>query len=246
METSIDIFRKRLRDYMKRNRLTQEQMATLAGIRQPALSAFISGKRSLYLDSAVKLMNAIHAKITYSDKPEDNTPDKDVCFIDAQLMPAGANVPPPVAEDYIAAPLVGEVGAGPGYFDQGEVKSWFLAYRHVEAIRGRRNLIAVEIGPTSTSMCPLLNPGDIVLVDRDDKDVRYPGHIMLVRDPDDAGMIKRVSLHRAKNDWIIQFYSDNAAENPPMLYSLREDYDGDLTKAVIGRVIWAWSDVRKK
>lgn len=97
-------------------------------------------------------------------------------------------------------------------------------------------------------MQPLLNPDDIVLVNRADIDISKPGHIMLVRDPvDGSGMITRVSVQpAANNDWSIQFYSDNAAQNPPMLYSLREDYNGELSNAIVGRVIWAWSDVRGK
>ena len=152
------------------------------------------------------------------------------------------------AEDYLAAPVVGEVGAGPGYLPQDEVQSWFLVYKHVPAIMGRRNLIAVEIGKTSTSMLPLLSPGDIVLVDRDDIDVSHAGHIMLVRDPEGAGMVKRVSVQPTpgSRDFSIQFYSDNAATNPPLLYSLREDYGGEISNAIVGRVIWAWSDVRGK
>ena len=39
---------------------------------------------------------------------------------------------------------------------------------------------------------------------------------------------------------------DNAATNPPLLYSLREDYGGEISNAIVGRVIWAWSDVRGK
>lgn len=171
---------------------------------------------------------------------------RDVCFVDAKIVPAGEYVEPPQAEDYLAAPLVGEVGAGPGYLPQDEVKSWFLVYRNLPAIRHRSNLMAVEIGRHSTSMQPLLNPGDIVLVDRNDRDVDYPGHIMLVRDPDGQGMVKRVSVEQSRGDFIIQFYSDNAVRNPPMVFSLRSDYLGEWDRAIVGRVIWAWSDVREK
>ena len=30
------------------------------------------------------------------------------------------------------------------------------------------------------------------------------------------------------------------------LYSLREDYGGEISNAIVGRVIWTWSDVRGK
>ena len=167
--------------------------------------------------------------------------------MNAKIAPIGAGIEPPQSEDYIAAPMVGEVGAGLGYIPQDEVKSWFLAYRHHPAVRFRRNLIAVEIGAHSTSMQPTLNPGDIVLVDRDDRDVLRPGHMMLVTDPDGAGMIKRVSIEdKQDGDYRITFYSDNGLKYPPMVYSLLKDYAGDWDKVIAGRVIWAWTDVREK
>lgn len=178
--------------------------------------------------------------------PPDPEPDRDVCFVNARVVPAGEGVTPPQAEDYIAAPMVGEVGAGPGYIPQEEVKSWFLAYKHHPAVRLRRNLLAVELGKSSDSMMPTLNPGDIVLVDRDDRDVQRPGHMMLVCDPDGAGMIKRVSVQEEGHDFRITFYSDNATKHPPLVYSLREDYLDDWDRAIVGRAIWAWSDIREK
>ncbi len=173
---------------------------------------------------------------------------RDVCFVDAKVVPAGEGATPPRAIDYIAAPMVGEAGAGPGYLPQNEIKSWFLIYKYQDAVRYRRNLIAVEIGENSTSMSPTLNPRDIVLIDRDDRDVSKPGHMMLVLDPiDGSGMIKRVAVTDLDNgDLRITYYSDNTAENPPMVYSLKNDFANDLEKAIVGRVVWAWSDVKEK
>ena len=96
-------------------------------------------------------------------------------------------------------------------------------------------------------MQPTLNPGDIVLVDRDDRDVLRPGHMMLVTDPNGAGMIKRVSIEdKQDGDYRITFYSDNGLKYPPRVYSLLKDYAGDWDKVIAGRVIWAWTDVREK
>ena len=87
-----------------------------------------------------------------------------------------------------------------------------------------------------------------MLVDRDDLDVSKPGHMMLVLDPvDGSGMIKRVAVREKDNgDFQITYYSDNAAENPPDIYSLRNDFGGEWERAIVGRVVWAWSDVRSK
>lgn len=176
-------------------------------------------------------------------KPETG---RDVCFVDARLVPAGEGQRPPEAEDYLAVPLVDEVGAGPGIIPQGDLLSWFLIYRHQKAVRYRRDLIAVQIGKYSSSMLPTLAPGDLVLVDRQDRDVSTPGHIMLVMDPDGAGKVKRVAIDEKERDCRITFYSDNAATNPPEVYSLREDFNGDWEKVIAGRVIWAWSDISTK
>lgn len=172
---------------------------------------------------------------------------RDVCFVDARVVPSGEGQPVPENEDYLAVPLVDEVGAGPGIIPRGSLKSWFLVYRNTPSIMYRRDLIAVQIGAHSTSMEPVLHPGDIVLVDRSDRDANRPGRIMLVMEPDEgAAKVKRVSLEKLRDDWRIIFYSDNAVENPPEIYSLREDYGGDISRVIVGRVVWAWSDISRR
>ena len=207
------------------------------------LHKWLRGDRIPTLEKISPIMNQLGISLKL---PQDEA--HAVCFVNAKIVPAGENVPPPQAEDYIAAPMVGEVGAGPGYIPQDEIKSWFLVYKHQDAVRYRRNLLAVELGQRSTSMQPTLNPKDIVLVDRDDRDVSKPGHMMLVLDPlDGSGMIKRVAVREKDNgDFQITYYSDNAAENPPDIYSLRNDFGGEWERAIVGRVVWAWSDVRSK
>lgn len=219
------------------------QAARALNVSVPTLHTWIKGDRKPSLEKLSPLLDAIGATISL---PQTEA-SRDVCFVNTKIVPAGEYAAPPVAEDYVAAPLVGEVGAGPGYLPEDEIKSWFLAYKNLPAIRHRRNLIAVEIGPTSTSMQPTLNPGDIVLVDRDDRDVTKPGHMMLVLDPDDgSGMVKRVSVTERKDDFQVTYYSDNGSKWPPMIYSLKQDFCGDWDKAIVGRVIWAWADVRGK
>lgn len=241
IEQALDILAKHLEKEYGGNKTAMSEAFGM-NPKTGMLGKWLNGTRVPSMSS----LSPILEKIGVTLNQKSSEADRDVCFVNAKVVPAGEHIRPPQAEDYIAAPLVGEVGAGPGYVAQDDVESWFLVYKHVPAIMHRRDLIAVEIGRHSTSMSPLLNPGDIVLVDRDDHSVERPGHIMLVRDPDGSGMIKRVAMNKDGDDWVIQFYSDNAAKNPPMIYRLNEDFDGDITKAVVGRVIWAWTDVRGK
>lgn len=211
------------------------------------LHTWLNGTRRPQLAAISPALDELQATVVLPDRRADAAPTKDVCFVNAKLMPAGERVEPPQAEDYLAAPLVGEVGAGPGYVDQGEILSWFLVYRHALPAGHTSDLIAVQIGDRSTSMQPTLYPGDIVLVDRGDKHISHSGRMMLVRDPDDgSGMVKRVAIQPGRDDALLVYYSDNAAEYEPVIFSVRNDLDGDLNKAIVGRVIWAWSDVRNK
>lgn len=213
------------------------------GLSNGLLGKWMKGERKPTLKLLAPIFDKLGIALTL---PNGEAPGRDVCFVHSQVVSAGEQVPPPDAEDYLAVPLVGEVGAGPGYLPQNEIKSWFLAYKHHPAVRFRRNLIAVEIGHTSVSMQPTLNPGDIVLVDRDDRHVtKKGGQVMLVLDPvDGSGMVKRVYIHDMENgDTSITYASDNIGEFQPHTFSLQKDFDGDWDKCVVGHVVWRWSEM---
>lgn len=238
LESALDI----LRQYVEKNGGIANA-SKLLDMPEITLRQWIDGKRKPRFSNISPVLERLGVSLAL---PKHEAA-KDVCFVNARLVDAVDGFPPPSSEDYTAAPLVGEVGAGPGYLPQDEIKSWFLVYSNLPAVRYRRNLIAVEIAQHSTSMQPTLYPGDIVLVDRDDRDVTQPGHMMLVMDPlDSSGMIKRVSVHEKGDDFQITYYSDNTSKYPPSMYSLKQDFYGDWDKSIVGRVIWAWSDMRNK
>lgn len=233
-----------LRDYVEREHGgVRSRAAKALSLSVMTLKQWLDGTRTPNLEH----LSPVFAQLGIGFSVQGKEPSRDVCFVNSMVVPAGELARPPEAENYIAAPLVGEVGAGSGYVPQEDIRSWFLVYRNLPAVRYRRNLIAVEIGRESRSMEPTLNPGDIVLVDRDDRDALRPGRMMLVQDPDGSGMIKRVNIDDAGDgDSRITFYSDNAIHYPPQVYSLRKHYLGEWEKVIVGRVIWAWSDVREK
>ena len=57
-------------------------------------------------------------------------------------------------------------------------------------------------------------------------------------------MVKRVSITKRKDVATITFYSDNPLFEPDTY--LLSEYDNDLKKAVVGRVVWAWTDLSRK
>lgn len=224
----------------------QSTIHRLTGVKQPTLSKFFKGEHSIRFDLVCKLLENFGAQISW---PEDRREQsRDIKWIEAKIVPAGRGQPLPEADSYFAVPLVGEVGAGPGVMPDEEIKSWVLVYRHQRAVKFKTNLLAVEIDNRSTSMVPLLRPGDIILVDRDTFRPERDGQIFLVREPGQEGgaMVKRVATKTVNGDTILTFYSDNSAANPPTTHSLTGDYGGELGNAIVGRCIWAWSDISDK
>ena len=224
-----------------------KRMADELDIDPSQLNRFLKMERGLNADSLGHILDRIGATITFGDEPADAA--KEVCFRLPGKTQAEGSAPDPQSEDYLAVPLAASpVAAGPGLIPEDKVEGWVLVWRHQESIRFRSNLVAVEVGKNELSMTPTLHPGDIVLVDRNDRDPSPAGKIMLVCEPGVEGgtMVKRVNTKRLDDDVEIIFYSDNSRDFPPTTYRLGRDYDGDITRAIGGNVVWAWSDMTQK
>lgn len=224
------------------------QLADYLGVEPNLITRWLNKDRVPRLDTLGEVMDKLGVSVTFPFEKDEIDTTRPICFVDAKISPAGYLLPPPDTEDYLAVPMVGEVGAGAGMIDQGELKSWVLVHSQSLAVRNRTNLLAVEIGRNQRSMIPTLHPEDIVLVNRDDygqNGYKPPGNIFLVRDPGmDGGMVKRVSVTEKGTRSTITFYSDNP-EYEPETYHL-DEYDNDIKKAIVGRVVWSWTDMSRK
>lgn len=224
-----------------------KQMADDLGIDPSQLNRFLKKERGLNADSLGHILDKIGATILFGDEPADAA--REVCFRMPGQVGEDNVMPEPQSDDYLAVPLAASpVAAGPGLIPEDKVEGWVLVWRHQESIRFRTNLVAVEVGKNELSMVPTLHPGDIVLVDRSDRDPGPAGKIMLVCEPgaDGGTMVKRVNTKRLEDDLELIFYSDNSREFPPTTYRLERDYDGDINRAIGGNVVWAWSDMTRK
>ena len=222
------------------------KMAEFCGVTSADLSRWLNKKRRP-LESIGVLLDALGFRVV----PPDEKPalSRDVCFVDAKIVSAADGVRPPQAENYIAVPLVGQAGAGPGIVPEDKVESWVLVYANHHSVMRRSNLLAVEVGKESDSMEPLISPYDIVLVDRDDFVPQQDGRgIYLVREPGQlgGGMIKRVQVHRVKGETQVVFYSDNKKYGPEPPRFLDADYGDRWENAIVGRCVWSWSDLTRK
>lgn len=151
----------------------------------------------------------------------------------------------------MAVPLAqGSAAGAPGLIPEDAVRGWVLALKDQSSIRYRVNLVAVEVGKGQEAMVPTLHPSDIVLVDRDDFRPEPDGSIFLVREPgqEPEVAIRRVYSSRRDGQTLLTFISDNPDKRsyPPSVHSLEGDYQGDLRRAIVGRVVWAWADMTRK
>lgn len=240
----LDDIQKILKQVLERHNGNKAAAAASLGVNSVTFWGWIEGTRIPTTQALAPLMDKLNASVLLPDEDQS----REVCFVDAKTVEAGEDLEPPASEDYFAVPLVDEVGAGNGYIPQEKLRSWLLVWRWQSAVRHRSNLVAVEIAKDADSMVPTLFPGDIVLIDRDERRVENNGKMWLVRDPsDESTKIKRVALKTSpeEKDVRITYYSDNS-DYPPEAYSLKEDFYNDLARAIVGRVVWAWSDVTNK
>ena len=132
-------------------------------------------------------------------------------------------------DDYYGVPLVEDrIAAGQGRIMEDHVGGLVWVYK--PEIGNRRNLVAVKLAPDAESMQPTLHPGDIVIVDRDDKAITPQG-IYAVRATEDLLAIKRITLSKNRF-WL-------ASDNPRWPPQISE-FDSS-EKLIIGRVVWSWT-----
>ena len=221
-------------------------MGKACEVHPTTLKRLLDGERSKWAQMLGRIADAANVRVSRGSVARKQA--REVCFVAPKRLSV-EDLQSPIPEDYIAVPLAeGAVAAGRGLVPQDAIRSWVLVWKNHDSVRFRTNLIGVEIGKGQTSMVPTLHPLDILLVDRDDFRDRFtpPGNIFLVREPDNSVTVKRVTVKPRNGDMMLTFYSDNAVEHPPMSWSLEEDYDGDIAKAIVGRVVWAWSDMSRK
>lgn len=135
-------------------------------------------------------------------------------------------------DEYAAVPLVqGNIAANP----TGEIPGDAVESRlwlHKAELGSRHDLVAVRLGNNADSMTPALHPGDLVVIDRADREITAHG-LYAVRLPDmESCAIKRIQPVPGKE--YILLLSENT-HYPPEPVPWHEHL-------IIGRVIWSWTN----
>lgn len=132
-------------------------------------------------------------------------------------------------QEYVTIPQVeGRIAANPAGLIPGDaVES--QVWLHRAQLCGRHDLVAVRLAHDADSMEPSLHPGDLVVIDRGDREITTRG-VYAVRLPDlESCTIKRLQLIPDQN--IVLLLSDNPKYEPlPMPCH---------EHLIIGRVVWS-------
>lgn len=101
---------------------------------------------------------------------------------------------------------------------------------------------AMYIDKSERSMCPQIQPGDTVLIERNIPQGDYDNSIYLVQKPPSVGggyLLQRVKTTIVRNKPTVIFFSDNTTEGyAPMCFDISLYPEASLRYAVLGKVVY--------
>ena len=140
-------------------------------------------------------------------------------------------------EDFLAVPGINDTSIQePGRIPPNNIRGWCHVEKTYESVNGRSDLVVIQI--EDDMMAPAIPCGSMVLVDRADVG-EESNHIYLIRHPHTRETaIRRVFINDEYPDREIIFANDNPNYKKPKIFSLKRDYHGDMSRALLGRAIW--------
>lgn len=210
------------------------------GIKQATLSKFCTGANSGYKFVA-EILDKLGVRLLWPDQVSETK------------RPVIMNAPKETPEGFAISNRTRAIPILPidevsdfGAMDAVNITDWCLLEGNISTLLNRNNLVAVRLDRDQRHLGHLIRPGDLVVVDREDKSVNEDrdGNIFLVKDPWDGFAIKRATLRQQNENFILLFYSDSG-EFPPSTIDIN-DLGEDIQQAVVGRIVHARIDMTKK
>lgn len=201
------------------------------GIPRQTLAQWADGKRTPSVDKFYDILKYVDAAIVRVGHEGIHKVNFDNLTLEDEHSPS--------AEDYIAVPVVKnpDLLVGDDFFvPQSNIAATTMSLATYKTARGRKHQVGLFI--RDNSMAPLLEPGDVVYVDRADTAVHSYGHLYLVRDAATGHVcVRRVEEQVLENDTMLHFYADSKDVSPAH-YSVNQHYKGNRRDAILGRVLW--------
>jgi phage repressor protein C with HTH and peptisase S24 domain len=228
----------RLRHVRKLRGLNQDQLATMAGIKQPSVSELETGETKEPMASTlISLSAALRVRYEWlahgQGDMEEPPPSVGYTARDAALP----FEPNPLIVEIPMFDVAASMGLGLSMPEQDTVvdhlrltRTWLQ--RNLPGVSSPSNLAVISA--YGDSMQPTFNDGDILLVDRAVRNVRLDAVYVLAFH--DELYIKRI---QRRPDGSLAIISDNKVYDPIIVPS-----DEKESVTVLGRVMWAWNGKR--
>jgi transcriptional regulator with XRE-family HTH domain len=152
---------------------------------------------------------------------------------DGQKVPSG---------DYLRIPIIKDPSLlnGPDLFVPAtNITGFALPSAEAKDVSDRPHTVAVVV--EDKDMTPLLDPGDLVYIDRADTKA-VAGNIYLVRTKEGRVCLRRVHAKQEEDDTLLYLVADNPKVEPCHL-SVNKDCAGDTANAILGMAYAARTDL---
>jgi len=214
--------------------MSGRKFAKLAHISHPHLSKIEKGKAKNVRETTwINLASAIGLTLDeFLESPEENPKIHKILWVNSI-----SDIPKINQDDFISIPMVvGAIAAGHAIIPEEYIEE--IAIIHVNQIGKGRNLIGIRIENdkggefTGRSMEPIIGPGDIVAIDKNDIEI-FPNRMyaVKVRKGDIVGSTIKF-IERQENILILRPKNE--------LFRIETIDLNEDPEPIIGRVVWAW------
>lgn len=218
---------KKLKQYRKKNGWTLEEMGKHVSLFPQILQNYEKGKWVISTDLLNDLAKKLNMPPSELLQGHDSLPVQ-VPELKIYQPNSIAGAPAITGEDYVSVPLTNSsIAAGQPIIQENNIEDYVLL--HIRAAGKKKNMVASRV--EGDSMEPMLHSGDIVVIDRDDKNIVKNGIFAIFYD---EGLTAKY-VESQENLLILRPINPNSQLQ---IINLNEHTD-----PIVGRVIGAWKEL---
>lgn len=211
-----------------------QRLAEITGVPRSTIQNWQTGKS----DPTLRKFGAVMAYIGVLPQRVGQAKAEPISF--AKVEFEGQNVP---TGEYLRVPIIKDPSLIEGadlFVPAQNIASFALPSAEAKEVSERPHTIAVIV--EDKAMTPLLDPDDLVYVDRADTAITGAGDIFLVRLGDGQVGLRRVHERITDDDTILYFTADSHRIAPRHV-SVNKDCAGDKANVILGRAYAARTDL---
>ena len=210
-----------------------QKLAEITGIPRSTIQRWQTGKS----DPSLSKFGAVMSYIGVLPQRVGQAKAEPISF--AKVEFEGVKVP---TGEYLRVPIIRDISLLNGadlFVPATNITSFALPSAEAKEVSDRTHTIAFMV--EDKDMTPILDPGDLVYVDRADTKI-VAGHIYLVRTKKGHVCLRRVHEKQDGDDTILYLVADNPRIEPSHL-SVNKDCAGDKTNSILGVAYTARTDL---